>query len=199
MPASDGDEEDEHDGRDGVAVAASSENASNSDIAINTRRQSNARPEEDNIQNGMENDDGIGYSARKTEGRGDDIHVDEEDESEDGDEEPTLRYTRLTSKSITEVFARDSCSAIAVSSQFLALGTHNGGVIVLARPGSPILANDTIDKLKGKHKGERDTDTQLLLEEGNTVIKKYKPHSASIMDIVIDEDSQFIGTASIDG
>lgn len=122
----------------------------------------------------------------------DDDEADEDEEDED--DEPTLRYRRLTSRSITEVFARDSCSAIAVSSKYLVLGTHSGGVVVLARAGTVVK-----DKGKGKEVEKLDDASIHEDDEGAIVVKRYRPHTASVLDIVIDEESQYIGTASMDG
>jgi len=133
---------------------------------------------------------------------------DDEEEDDEEDEEPTLRYSRVATKAANDIFARDSCSALAVSDCYLVVGTHNGGVVVFARPGSPAaLAASTAASANGKAKGKgkerekEEEDKQLPedVEEGSVVVKRYRPHTASINDIVIDEESQYIGSASTDG
>lgn len=140
----------------------------------------------DGVDNGVDDDNNGDHSNAAEDN--------DDEEEEDEDEEPTLRYRRLTSRSITEVFARDSCSAIAVSSKYLVLGTHSGGVVVLARAGTVVK-----DKGKGKEVEKLDDASIHEDDEGAIVVKRYRPHTASVLDIVIDEDSQYIGTASMDG
>ncbi|GAA5865395.1 hypothetical protein JCM1840_001554 [Sporobolomyces johnsonii] len=56
---------------------------------------------------------------------------DEEDESSDEeDDEPTLKYARLGG-STGEILAKDTASALAVSSKYIILGSHNGAIYVL--------------------------------------------------------------------
>ncbi|KAM0751555.1 vacuolar protein sorting-associated protein 41 [Meredithblackwellia eburnea MCA 4105] len=61
---------------------------------------------------------------------GDDDDSDDEEEYSDDEDEPTLKYSRLEGGT-TDILARDSASALAVSSKFIALGTHNGAVFIL--------------------------------------------------------------------
>jgi len=142
-------------------------------------------------------------SASEEESEGDEEETDVDDDEED--EEPTLRYSRIATKAANDIFARDSCSALAVSDCYLVVGTHNGGVVVFARPGSPaaLAASTAATNGKGKGKGKEKEKEEAQLpedvEEGSIVIKRYRPHTASVNDIVIDEESQYIGSASTDG
>lgn len=91
----------------------------------------------------------------------------EEDESEDEeDDEPTLKYARLGAAS-NEIVVKDTASALATSSRYIALGTHNGMVHILTYEGSKI--------------------------------NSYRPHAASVTDIKVDEESDFVATASMEG
>jgi hypothetical protein len=128
----------------------------------------------------------------------DDEEYDEEDDDDQEDEEPALRYSRLStySQAVQDLLNRDTCSSIAVSSKYIVLATHSGGVCVLSRTKS-----SEKDKGKGKAKpaSELESTGASNEAEGYTVLRRYKPHTAAVTDIVIDEDSQFIGTASMDG
>jgi hypothetical protein len=55
------------------------------------------------------------------------------DEDEEEDEEPTLRYNRLNSQVVSDLLQKDTCSCLAVSERYLALGSHNGLVTVFSR------------------------------------------------------------------
>jgi hypothetical protein len=122
------------------------------------------------------------------------------DEDEEEDEEPTLRYNRLNSQVVSDLLQKDTCSCLAVSERYLALGSHNGLVTVFSRPGYPRKAGAAgTTPSKGKGKAVNQDDMSYVEAEGEYVVKKYRAHGAAIMDIVIDEESQYIGTASMDG
>lgn len=177
-------------GKERAPVAASSSDGSSE--ASTSRAPSDVEGSDGGTEGGHDGeDDGMSGSEASS--------SDEEDDDED--EEPTLRYSRITRKATSDIFARDSCSALAVSDTYLVVGTHNGGVVVFARPGGPAVTAAAGTNSKGKGK-ERQLSTASVLEEveeGSIVIKRYRPHTASINDIVIDEDSQYIGTAATDG
>lgn len=78
----------------------------------------------------------------------------------------SLKYQRLGA-STAEILIKDTASAIAASSRFLALGTHNGMVHILTYEG--------------------------------TRVKSFRPHGASVVDIKICEDEEFVATASVEG
>lgn len=123
------------------------------------------------------------------------------DESDDEDEEPTLRYNRIHSQAVEDLFQKDTCSCLTVSERYLVLGSHNGLVTIFSRPGFPraaATAAGSASPSKGKGRAVEEKPTLVELE-GDYVVKKYRAHTAGIMDIVIDEESQFIGTASMDG
>ncbi|KAF9476712.1 vacuolar protein sorting-associated protein 41 [Pholiota conissans] len=61
---------------------------------------------------------------------------DDEDEDED-DEEPSLKYERITG-AIPDLFKKDSASALAVSNNLMALGTHAGIIHILDLTGKRI-------------------------------------------------------------
>ncbi|KAK4705598.1 vacuolar protein sorting-associated protein 41, partial [Phenoliferia sp. Uapishka_3] len=68
-------------------------------------------------------------------GEDEDDDEEESDEEESGsdddeEEEPTLKYSRLEGGT-TEILAKDSASALAVSPKYIALGTHNGAIFIL--------------------------------------------------------------------
>lgn len=123
------------------------------------------------------------------------------DEDDDEDEEPTLRYNRIHSQAVNDLFQKDTCSCLTVSERYLVLGSHNGLVTIFSRPGFPraaATAAESASPSKGKGRAVEEKPTLVELE-GDYVVKKYRAHTAGIMDIVIDEESQFIGTASMDG
>lgn len=130
---------------------------------------------------------------------GDNDLKDEDEDEDDEDEEPTLRYNRIQSQAVNELFQKDTCSCLTVSERYLVLGSHNGLVTIFSRPGFPrTTAASNASPSKGKGRSIEDKPS-IVEAEGEHVIKKYRAHSAGIMDIVIDEESQFIGTASMDG
>jgi WD40 repeat protein len=109
----------------------------------------------------------------------------EGDAYEDEDEEPALKYERV-SGAVPDLLKKDTVSAMAVSSKELvhfaalrefwlntltfvleALGTHAGIVHVLDLSGNRV--------------------------------KSYKPHQASVTDICMDATADFLATASLDG
>ncbi|KAF8265127.1 hypothetical protein EI94DRAFT_1831406 [Lactarius quietus] len=61
----------------------------------------------------------------------------EEEEEEDGDDEPALKYERFGG-AFQDLLKKDSASALAVSTKFLALGSHNGFVHILDLTGQRI-------------------------------------------------------------
>ncbi|KAF9449029.1 vacuolar protein sorting-associated protein 41 [Macrolepiota fuliginosa MF-IS2] len=114
-----------------------------------------------------EEEEGDGEDGDDDEDDEEDEEEDEEDEEdEDDDEEPALKYERITG-AIPDLLKKDSASALAISHNLMALGTHAGIVHLL--------------DLTGKR------------------IKSYKPHYASIVDISLDTNADFVATASIDG
>lgn len=124
----------------------------------------------------------------------------EESEDEDEDEEPTLRYNRIHSQAVTDLFQKDTCSCLTVSERYLVLGSHNGLVTIFSRPGFPRSAATAAGASPSKGKGRAVEEKVSMVEaEGEYIVKRYRAHTAGIMDIVIDEESQFIGTASMDG
>ncbi|KAJ9477425.1 Vacuolar protein sorting-associated protein 41 [Pseudozyma hubeiensis] len=90
----------------------------------------------------------------------------EDEEEEDEDVEPSLKYSRVKG-GVSDVLNRDTASAFALSSRFMALGTHAGMVYIL------------------------DIDGNL--------VKGFRLHTASILDLVIDNTSDFVAAASMDG
>ena len=78
----------------------------------------------------------------------------------------SLKYQRLGA-STAEILIKDTASAVAASSRFLALGTHNGMVHILTYEG--------------------------------TRVKSFRPHGASVVDIKICDDEEFVATASVEG
>ncbi|MEQ2258288.1 Vacuolar protein sorting-associated protein 41, partial [Xenotaenia resolanae] len=54
----------------------------------------------------------------------------DESEEEDSEEEPKLKYERL-SNGVTEILQNDAASCMTVHDKFLALGTHFGKVFLL--------------------------------------------------------------------
>lgn len=157
--------------------------------------------------NDEDDDLGEGTSASASASAHDDEIATENGDDEEEDEEPTLRYSRIQSQPVTELFSRgDTCSALAVSDKYLVLGTHNGGVVILLRPGQqhgdaavPSGHTKGPSGYDSKRSSMVDADQQNEELEGQKVLKRYRPHQASVMAIVIDEESQFIGTASTDG
>ncbi|SPO21560.1 related to Vacuolar assembly protein VPS41 [Ustilago trichophora] len=93
---------------------------------------------------------------------------DEESSDEDGEDdvEPSLKYSRVKG-GVSDVLKRDTASAFALSSRFMALGTHAGMIYIL------------------------DIDGNL--------VKGFRLHTASILDLVIDNTSDFVAAASMDG
>ncbi|KAF5363557.1 hypothetical protein D9756_000090 [Leucocoprinus leucothites] len=120
--------------------------------------------EEDEEGEEEEEEEEEDYDHDEDDGEEDD--EEEEDEEDEDDEEPALKYERITG-AIPELLKKDSASALVISHNIMALGTH-AGIIHLLDP-----------------TGKR--------------IKSYKPHYASIIDISLDSNAEFIATASIDG
>lgn len=140
--------------------------------------------------------EGTDAQQDETNGHETEKEAEDEDEDEDEDEEPTLRYNRFGSKSLADILQKDTCSCLTASDKYLVLGSHNGLVTIFARPGYiPPKAGPSSTPSKGKEKALE----KPVEYEGEYIVKKYRAHQAAIMDIVIDEDSQFIGTASMDG
>lgn len=111
-------------------------------------------------------EDGLENAAAESDIEEDD---DEEEGSEGDDEEdpePSLKYSRVKGGA-TDVLKKDTASAFAVSSRFMALGTHGGMIYIL------------------------DVDGNL--------VKGFRLHTASILDLVIDSASDFVAAASMDG
>ncbi|KAL7410874.1 hypothetical protein BDY24DRAFT_417479 [Mrakia frigida] len=61
----------------------------------------------------------------------------DEDDEEEEEEEPVLKYARL-GPGATEVLTKDSASAVASSSRFIAVGTHAGMVHILSYSGQKL-------------------------------------------------------------
>ncbi|KAG2745276.1 vacuolar protein sorting-associated protein 41 [Suillus brevipes Sb2] len=83
---------------------------------------------EEDDEEGEEEDDGEGEGEQE---EGDDDHEDEEEN------EPTLKYERMGG-AINDLLKKDSASALAVSNNLLALGTHNGIVHIIDLTGKRI-------------------------------------------------------------
>ncbi|ORY90935.1 hypothetical protein BCR35DRAFT_275010 [Leucosporidium creatinivorum] len=76
-------------------------------------------------------DPGEAAEGRGTDEEGDSDEEDSDDDDDDEEEEePTLKYSRLGGGT-TEILVKDSASALAVSTQYIALGTHNGAIFIL--------------------------------------------------------------------
>ena len=90
----------------------------------------------------------------------------EEEEEEEDEVEPSLKYSRVKG-GVSDVLKKDTASAFALSSRFMALGTHAGMIYIL------------------------DIDGNL--------VKGFRLHTASILDLVIDNASDFVAAASMDG
>ncbi len=118
------------------------------------------------------------------EGSGEDeADDDDDDEDDEDDEEPALKYERLGG-STSELLQKDSASALAYSSQRL--------VRIFSCYRNPHLS--MIPQAVGTHAG-----IVHVLDLSGQRIKSVKPHSASVIDICIDETGDFVGTASLDG
>ncbi|GAA5949012.1 hypothetical protein JCM21900_003173 [Sporobolomyces salmonicolor] len=65
---------------------------------------------------------------------GDGSEEEEDEGSDEEDDEPTLKYARLGG-STGEILAKDTASALAVSSKYIILGSHNGAIYVLNSEG----------------------------------------------------------------
>ncbi|KAI5478965.1 vacuolar protein sorting VPS41 [Pseudohyphozyma bogoriensis] len=76
-----------------------------------------------------------GSAEEEGESASEDDDEDSEEDEDDDDEEPTLKYSRLEGGT-AEILAKDSVSALTVSSAFVVLGTHNGAVFVLDHKGA---------------------------------------------------------------
>lgn len=142
---------------------------------------------------------GGGSPAVETAEEADSSEEEDDDDEDDEDEEPTLRYNRIHSQTVEDLFKKDTCSCLTVSERYLVLGSHNGLVTIFSRPGFP-RSTTAAGVSPSKGKGRAIEEKPYTVEtEGEYIVKKYRAHTAGIMDIVIDEESQFIGTASMDG
>ncbi|KAG2130198.1 uncharacterized protein EDB93DRAFT_1095067 [Suillus bovinus] len=101
--------------------------------------ESESREEDDD--DGDDDDEEVEDDDEEVEGEEDEGEGDEEegeDEYEDEEEdEPTLKYERMGG-AINDLLKKDSASALAVSNNLLALGTHNGIVHIVDLTGKRI-------------------------------------------------------------
>ena len=67
-------------------------------------------------------------------------HSDEETASNasSDDEEPLLKYQRISSPALTSLLRRDAVSAMATTPKFIVLGTHWGVVLLMDAQGNEI-------------------------------------------------------------
>ncbi|EPQ28250.1 uncharacterized protein PFL1_04077 [Pseudozyma flocculosa PF-1] len=90
---------------------------------------------EDAKQPGSEEEEGSAGDEEKDESE-EESDVEDDDDS-DEEVEPSLKYARVKG-SASDILAKDSASAFAVSPRFLALGTHGGMVYILDVEGNLI-------------------------------------------------------------
>lgn len=112
----------------------------------------------------------------------DDEEDEDEEDDEDDDEEPALKYERLGG-STQDLLRKDSASAIAYSHERLVSAFIR--LYALAKASTKAL---------GTHAG-----VIHVLDLHGERLKSIKPHSASILDVSLDETGDFIATASMDG
>ncbi|KAF8528462.1 vacuolar assembling protein VPS41 [Hysterangium stoloniferum] len=98
--------------------------------SIHSQRQANGRAtpeltrgkdEGDAVQDGDDNEGDDG---------GEEEDEEEDDDDSEDEEEPALKYERLGG-SATQILERDTASAVAVSTKYVAVGTHTGVVHIL--------------------------------------------------------------------
>ena len=142
---------------------------------------------------GCAESDGEGEDESEAGGRGDgeghggeyddDEEEEEEDDEDEDDDEPALKYERLGG-SVHDLLQKDSASALGYAQQRL-----------VRRPPSLVegLTHRLVQAL-GTHAG-----IIHVLDMQGERIKSVKPHSASILDISLDETGDFVATASMDG
>ncbi len=107
----------------------------------------------------------------------------DQSQEEEEEEEPTLKYNRLGNVT-SEIIDKDNASALAVSNRF---------IVSL----SDAKVSNTLSILYqalGTHGGN-----VFILDFQGDVVKRFKSHRASVMDLSIDNGSEFIGSASVDG
>jgi WD40 repeat protein len=80
---------------------------------------------------------GDGVESEDTDGEEDEEEDEEDDDDDDDDDEPALKYERFGG-AFQDLLKKDSASALAVSTRFLALGSHNGFVHILDLTGQRI-------------------------------------------------------------
>lgn len=112
---------------------------------------------------------------------------DSESDDEEEEEEPTLKYSRLGGGT-TEILAKDSASALAVSTQYIVRLSRSSTLALSAyRPLSLLQA-------LGTHNG-----AIFILDFQGNIVKRFRPHAAMINDLSIDGASEFVASASMDG
>lgn len=97
----------------------------------------------------------------------------------------TLKYSRLKGK-LPEILAKDTASTIEVSSRVIVRATsdQDHGVWI----------SELILQAIGTHHGM----VHILTYEGSKV-NSSRPHSASITSLRLDEENEFVATASVEG
>jgi vacuolar protein sorting-associated protein 41 len=134
----------------------------------------------------VNNEPGAGGPSAGHEDEDSDVSSDEEDDEDEEDEdEPTLKYERLGGD-VDLILHRDSASTLAVCSKYLVRLSMYG----LNPKGCSFMFVQAI----GTHAG-----IVHVLELRGTRVKSFKPHSASIVDLCLDEGGEFFATASLDG
>jgi hypothetical protein len=132
-----------------------------------------------------------GYKHPSSASEEDEDEEDEEDSEEDSeeddeeDEEPLFKYKRLEGSVPTVLSRRESASAITVANKRLVglCSCRSHGIAML----TPLQA-------LGTHSG-----IVHVMDLSGTIIKSFKPHTATIMDICMDSTGDFVATASMDG
>ncbi|KAG2069002.1 vacuolar protein sorting-associated protein 41 [Suillus decipiens] len=136
---------------------------------------------EDESESGDEDDDEEG---EENEGEGEEEEDECEDDYEDEeDEEPTLKYERM-SGAINDLLKKDSASALAVSNNLLALGTHNGIVHIID------LTGKRIKSYKPHQASVSDTEFDSTADfvatasiDGQVVIQSLSTHESYMFDM----------------
>lgn len=101
-----------------------------------------------------------------------------EEGSQDDDEEPRLKYARIEGSTV-DILSRDAASALAVNERFI------------VRPAA-IRANRR--EVLGTHAGN-----VFVLSDSGDLIKRFRPHRATVNDLSVDAACEHIASASVDG
>lgn len=134
-------------------------------LSATTEKVRNGAPE---IPEGGEEDESDDADEEQSSGDEDDEEDEDDEDDEDDEEEPVLKYSKVEGKA-ADILEKDTASAIAVGPTYFVRTVH-----------SLPTSNSSNLQAVGTHNG-----LVHLFSTRGTLLKSYRPHSASITDIAI--------------